>query len=215
MRMKTTIALFGVVVIWATSCCFAMVLVHGKGTWPDSWPKELERFRNRAKSLGVATGIQEDIHEIGFRSRKEFERAWPHILKVKTKGAPLILERGPSTCPASGCAVKAGVRILCPCRGRSGGPSEDKMLDTGPPWPDDLKLPTGGLPEYVVNDDGKWVAFDGTNRLGFIYRARVDIVLIADGEIVDLNRIPLPADTPIIDNRFKERPDVAPQGHAR
>jgi hypothetical protein len=25
-----------------------------------------------------------------------------------------------------------------------------------------------------------------------------------DGEIIDLNRIPLPADTPIIDERFKE-----------
>jgi hypothetical protein len=31
----------------------------------------------------------------------------------------------------------------------------------------------------------------------------VYIELIMDGEIVDLNRIPLPADTPIIDERFK------------
>ena len=29
------------------------------------------------------------------------------------------------------------------------------------------------------------------------------IELVVDGEIVDLNRIPLPADTPIIDERFK------------
>jgi hypothetical protein len=35
--------------------------------------------------------------------------------------------------------------------------------------------------------------------LGKIY-----IELIVDGEIVDLNRIPLPPDTPIIDERFKD-----------
>ena len=30
------------------------------------------------------------------------------------------------------------------------------------------------------------------------------IELVVDGEIVDLNRIPLPADTPIVDERFKD-----------
>jgi hypothetical protein len=30
------------------------------------------------------------------------------------------------------------------------------------------------------------------------------IELVVDGDIVDLNRIPLPADTPIIDKRFME-----------
>jgi hypothetical protein len=30
------------------------------------------------------------------------------------------------------------------------------------------------------------------------------IELIFDGDIVDLNRIPLPPDTPIIDERFKD-----------
>jgi hypothetical protein len=30
------------------------------------------------------------------------------------------------------------------------------------------------------------------------------IELVVDGNIVDLNRIPLPADTPIIDERFKD-----------
>ena len=36
-------------------------------------------------------------------------------------------------------------------------------------------------------------------------RARIDIELIVDGKIVDLNRIPLPIDTQIIDKRFQER----------
>jgi hypothetical protein len=30
------------------------------------------------------------------------------------------------------------------------------------------------------------------------------IELVVDGDFVDLNRIPLPVDTPIIDERFKE-----------
>ena len=30
------------------------------------------------------------------------------------------------------------------------------------------------------------------------------IELVVDGDVVDLNRIPLPADTPIIDERFKD-----------
>jgi hypothetical protein len=34
--------------------------------------------------------------------------------------------------------------------------------------------------------------------------------LIVDGDIVDLNRIPLPPDTPIIDERFKERGAAVP-----
>jgi hypothetical protein len=79
------------------------------------------------------------------------------------------------------------------------------------------------LPKYGVYQDGKWTAavykngkwaaggyedgklIDGKRTsIGLMYRARVDIVLIVDGKIVDLNRIPLPADTPIIDKRFKE-----------
>lgn len=63
-------------------------------------------------------------------------------------------------------------------------------------------LSEGELPEYVTSEeeDGrlKWVPADGGHR------ARVDIILITDGKIVDLNRIQLPPDTPIIDNRFKK-----------
>ncbi len=34
----------------------------------------------------------------------------------------------------------------------------------------------------------------------------MSIRLVVDGKIVDLNRIPLPADTKIIDRRFEKRP---------
>jgi hypothetical protein len=42
---------------------------------------------------------------------------------------------------------------------------------------------------------------------------RVDIVLVVDGQVIDLNRIPLPADTPIIDRRWPKaatRPTTGP-----
>jgi hypothetical protein len=79
--------------------------------------------------------------------REEFEAAWPHILKVATKGVPITLLRGPHEYLGT---LKAGVRIWHP-------------------------------------------AFETRN-----------IWLVVDGEIVDLNRIALPKNTLIIDERFKD-----------
>ena len=214
MKKKPAIVLLSVTTVLASSFCFALVTISNTGTWPDSWPQELEQYRKQSKSIGVAHAIQENAHEIHFQKRENFERAWPHILGLKTPGAPLILERSPSTYHVSGSTAETGVRILCPAPGRCYTP-EGKMLETGPPWPKCVKLPSGGLPEYVVIQDGQWVAFDGANRCQSRHRARVDIVLITDGKIVDLNRIQLPADTPIIDNRFNERHNKTDAGDAQ
>jgi hypothetical protein len=46
----------------------------------------------------------------------------------------------------------------------------------------------------------------GDQVTGGRWEQTIYIELIVDGEIVDLNRIPLPADTPIIDERFKDSP---------
>jgi len=190
----------------------AAVMVSDKGLWPDSWPKELQPYRSQARTHGVAHGISENVHEISFTKREEFEKAWPHILKLKTKGAPLIIEASPSTYGVSGSTARTGVRILCPSG--SGREVKGKTYIAEAPWPDYLKSSSGELPEYVVfdHDNAKWLPADKTERAGFMNRARVDIVLIADGNIVDLNRIQLPPDTPIIDNRFKERHNKAIDG---
>jgi len=45
------------------------------------------------------------------------------------------------------------------------------------------------------------------------WRARIDIELVVDGRIIDLNRIQLPADTPIIDNRKSPAKQEASQYH--
>lgn len=204
MVKKAALALFFMMSILGSSLCVALVSVSNTGTWPESWPKELEPFHNQAKTYDVAHGIQETVHEIPFDSQEYFEIAWPHILTLKSAGGVLILEKSPSTYSISGSTADAGVRILCPSGGASKTP-DGKQLTAGPPWPESVMTKSGELSEYVVIEEGKWVPADRSKFTGFLHRARVDIVLITDGKIVDLNRIPLPPDTPIIDNRFIDK----------
>lgn len=208
MRIKriTDPGVAGCIVLLAASCCFALVEIRDHGTWPDTWPKELEALRAQARTLGVGTGIQQTVYEIPFTSREEFEAAWPHILAVKSEGAPLILVKGPSR--IYGVSMEVGARIYYPSMW---GP-DGKRFKRGSAWPDDIKSESGVLPEYVMNVDGKLVAGDLRDvekRPALLFRARVDIELVVDGTIVDLNRIPLPANTPIIDKRFEEKKEPA------
>ena len=187
----------------ASGLCFALVMTEEKGTWPDSWPKELDALRARSKTVCVAHGIQENVYEIPFADRAEFEQAWPHLLKLKSKGAPIILERSPSTYGVSGSTMTTGVRILWPSGGTTSRPGGAK-LEAGAPWPAYLTSATGELPEYVTVENDKWVPATADERKGFLHRARVDIVLVTDGRVLDLNRIELPAGTPFVDRRFAQ-----------
>ena len=45
---------------------------------------------------------------------------------------------------------------------------------------------------------------EDAKNVGGRWQRTIYIELIVDGDIVDLNRIPLPPDTPIIDERFKD-----------
>jgi hypothetical protein len=220
-------------------------MTQNTGSWPDSWPKELEQLRNQARTIEVATGIQEDIYEISFSDRTQFESLWPIILKVKTPEAPLRLSQvkpaDPNPLLSNAHPV---VRIYAPPRTASTGPGgkegealmalqtamrdaspekqkkleeevaqkweevvkQDKVLKPGPPWPKDIITKTGALPEYVgvIEENGKfkWTPSTEKHVSGFVYRARIEVELVVDGEIINLNRIPLPEDTPIIDKRF-------------
>lgn len=228
MQKKTIFSLLAIIIALGASVSYALVEFSKEGIWHDTWPKELEKLRKQSRSYGGFTCIEEKWHEITFQKREEFEQAWPHILKLKTKGAPLIIEsvnnstihpRRVRTLLQAGIP---GVRILSSDstaadthRLYSEWTRETRYTpwrETWPtPWPDYIKLPSGGLPEYVVFQEGKWIAADikqftgelGPKGEGRYCRARVDIVLISDGKIVDLNRIPLPPDTPIIDKRFE------------
>ncbi len=180
---------------------FALVTIQGSGTWPRSWPKELDSLRDRARTVGVANGIQETVYEIPFYKREDFERAWPFIVGLKSKGAPIILEASPST--YHGRALASGVRVLWPAGGAVGLP-DGTRLPTEPPWPDSARLGSGELPEYVIRRGDMLVPYTGQEHAGFRFRARVDIVLITDGLIVNTNDIEIPTHTPMIDKRAKK-----------
>ena len=153
--MKRPIALLAAMILGAACCAYAEYGIEDRGTWPESWPKELDSLRKQSRTLdGPLPGVLH--YQIPFAKREEFESAWPHLLKVKSKGAPIILLRSPYTRLGR---IDAGVFIHTPLAG----------------------------------------AVDPADLQRCIY-----IELIVDGKVVDLNRIPLPADTPIIDQRFKE-----------
>ena len=169
--MDKRIALAVVVAVCAVgSTASALYSVSDTGTWPKSWPAELEPLRKHSRTL---EGPEElNLHyAIRFTKREEFEAAWPHIVKLKRKGAPLFLKRGPNF--FLGGNSTAGVVVHCPPRDQADAPG-----------PQETPLPGG----------------TGARVRG---RNAFSLELVVDGEIVDLNRISLPADTPIIDDRFK------------
>ena len=184
------------------TACFAAVMIQRDGLWGVSWPKELEPFEGQATTVRVMTGIHETWYVIPFGNREEFEKAWPHILKLKSKGAPLILEKSPWQ-GFGDVKMAAGVCVLWPSGG-SVRVADGTELEATAPWPESIKSASAELPEYVFAKGGTWVPFSGGEREWPLIRARVDIVLVTDGGVVDLNRIELPGDTPIIDKRFKK-----------
>lgn len=170
--MRLTATFFVVIALCAaSSAVFALYDVTDRGTWPKSWPAELEPLRKQSRTL-EGPAVLRLHYEIPFTKREEFESAWPHLLKVKSKDAPVILVRGPDK--RLGTTIDAGVRIYAPPRQK-----------------DDRPMPETPLPgERPVRERWMYTTF---------------IELVVDGEIVDLNRIPLPADTLIIDDRFNDR----------
>jgi hypothetical protein len=169
--MKRAIAFLAAIVFCAVAPAYALYSVSDKGQWPNSWPKELELLRKQSRTL-VGPWAAHRHYAIPFTKREKFESAWPHILKVKSKGAAVLLVRGPNF--FLGEHVKAGVVVHCPPLGQANNPA----------------TPEAPIPG-VTNLRERW-----------LYTTYIELVV--DGEIVNLNRIPLPADTPIIDERFKD-----------
>jgi hypothetical protein len=168
--MNRATALIAAIALGAAGAAYALYDVMNEGGWPKTWPKELEPLRKQARTLGgPLEGYQH--HAISFTKREEMERAWPHILKVKTKGAPVILVRGTNF--FLGNKAKAGVVVHSPPVDQAGHPK---------------------FPEVRKDTPNITTRWQYTNY----------IELVVDGEVVDLNRLPLPADTPIVDQRFEE-----------
>src|SRR5947209_5575294 len=161
--MKKRVAwLAALAIVAICSAVYAIYGVNDTGTWPKSWPAELEPLRNQARTL-VGPMAPQRHFAIRFNNREEFEAAWPHLLKVKSKGAPVFLVRGPNF--FLGEQSKAGVVVHCPPVGQNNNPA----------------TPEAPIPG-VINLRERWM-----------YTTYLELVV--DGASVDLNRIPLPADT--------------------
>ena len=111
--LKRTIAVV-VAIACGTGPACALYLVSNKGEWPTSWPKELEPLRKQSRTLEGP--LAPNLHyAIRFAKREKFEAAWPHLLTVKTEGAPVFLVRSPNF--FLGDKVKAGAVVHAPPRG--------------------------------------------------------------------------------------------------
>src|SRR6266576_2999638 len=98
--MKRRIAFLAAMFLAAIAFCavgpaYALYSISFTGDWPKSWPKELEPLRKQSRTL-VGPEVECRHYAIAFAKREEFEAAWPHLLKVKTTGAPVVLVRGPN-----------------------------------------------------------------------------------------------------------------------
>lgn len=101
------------------SAAYALYGVNPVGTWPKSWPSQLEPLRKQARTL-VGPMVDARHFAIRFTSREQFEAAWPSLLKVKTKSAPIFLIRGENF--FLGEKQKAGVIVHCPPEGQHKNP---------------------------------------------------------------------------------------------
>lgn len=123
--MKRTTALVTTLFLCALVPAFADYSVSERGEWPKNWPKALEPLRKQARTL-VGPMVEQRHYAIPFTRQKAFEAAWPHLLKVKSKGAPIFLINGPDF--FLGDKVKAGVIVHCP-------PLDPSGKDAPPPTP--------------------------------------------------------------------------------
>lgn len=90
--MKRAVAVLLAVLLLGGVSAHALWSASDVGRWPETWPKELEPLRKQAKSY-TGSSVNRTFHEIQFKSREEFEAAWPHLLKVKDANAPIFLSR--------------------------------------------------------------------------------------------------------------------------
>jgi len=183
-RLAVSAALLLALVALTLGPSSARVATSNEGRWPETWPEELEPLRDRALTVGVATGLQMNIHQIPFEDPDEFEALWPVILGLKSKGGTLTLYSigaiEESGWPSIDNSVPT-VRILAPPGGLSrvrqpGAPPNEpeplreetreeleelieagKALASRAPWPESAYLPNGELAEWVTDEqvDGR------------------------------------------------------------
>ena len=209
-----------VFILAITPFAFAWGVSRQGGTWPQNWPAPLEQFRERAETIHYIAGAYTLYYIIEFKTREEFEGVWPSILKLLSKGASIQLKTPdePKIDPKDPKCVydKPQVWIVCPLE--NDGKYEEQPDGTYRHiglWTTDLNLtPESPLPDYAAKlkltdkwvdwNEGKevpWAEKDNFRDTERPHKARVDLVLYVDGNVIDLSRIKLPKDAEIKDNR--------------
>ncbi len=199
-----------VVLLVTVPCAFGLMIETDGGHWPQNWPQQLEPLRSSATTGDFSAGAQATIYTIEFRSRAQFEGVWPSLLALKSKGAPLTLRSSTVESSKTDCDDRRlPMAVLsCPTQGSYLKMPDGSYSHRGE-WTEDIEsqLVDGVLPRYVGNGPVGWgIIFEPLDPnfvqfYGFYQQARVDITLYVDGEIIDMNRIRLPKDTPILDHR--------------
>lgn len=88
--MKQSVLLLTVTLCLMGSSVYAEYTVSNRGEWPETWPQELEPLREQSRTL-EGPRLPQLHFQIPFKTREQFEAAWPHLLKISSQGAPLIL----------------------------------------------------------------------------------------------------------------------------
>lgn len=140
------------------------------------WPDTWPQELNplREKSRTIDGPLAGFLHyEIPFSERDAFESAWSHLLKVKSPESPIILIRSPY--------IGSGAT--------KGSSMKAGVLINSYPF-------TSSTADPATSDaPAKDTTPKSANTTFF--------VLVVDGEVIDLNHIPLPQNTYIQDERFK------------
>ena len=226
LRALAFVALLAVV----SQSAFGLVGISNEGQWPTNWPAQMDPLRKSARTISVATGIQENIYEIVFTNRAQFELVWPAIQKVKTPLSPVTIYKTNSPAPKGWGWIltnsQPSIRIYAPAEAIVGAPLEKtnttsfekltatgQMLKAGEPWPLEIQGTNGTLPEFVkiqhAGEDITWTPADLPSELnelrnhaGFLYRARIDLDVVVDGTIIQLNDLQFSFGTPVHDDRL-------------
>ena len=195
-RKRRLIGVYLLVVLVCSGVSFAAIWGADRGAWSSDWSKELEPYRARASTISERPIGGGYVYTIPFADRADFEKAWPLLVSLKSKGASLILRSG-------------GVEMKRRWMGAIG--YEGKEYSAG--WPQGTypgvkiyapskSLRLKGSPDYASAE-----ALDRSN----VGRSTTEIELfVGDGKVIDLNRIRLPAETPIIDNRVFDNEQKQP-----
>lgn len=188
----------------------AFVTFDDIGRWPEDWPEELEPFRERSQTAHFSVVHTVLIYQIPFYDHEEFEKVWPSILSLKSKGAPIRLVDIDANSGRFGkkdeddwSNARPCVRVIAPPGASSRWHNVD-FLKYGPPRAPELWSEKGELPEYVHKEivDGRerWVAGKGDSLFEFCW---TELEIVVDGEVIDADRLKIPEDVPIIDRRRK------------